>query len=435
MGERPSGRVSGCQAVLIGLMIAVSVRPVIAADRPPSGSKREVAGTSLSARGTLLRREHLGADWQAVDDKQPLYGGDLLVGLPGAALQSPSGAVRLTMQPDFASPLPVLEPGVILHAPADFDLDFTLDRGRLELTNTKEKGPARVHIRAWGSTWEATLAAPDTRLSVAVLARWRPGSRFTTTPGPQDVPSADVVFLVLSGEVSLQHDGSHYLLTAPPGPALMAWNNFVGQQPSPRYLDKLPGWASPPLKEYQDALAHLCRSLAAGPVGPVLAEMSQSDNPAYRRVAIVLMGATDDLRGLGKVLQQEKHRDAWEDAMLVLRYWLGRAPGQDQAFYRNVQEVWGYTPAQAQTLLDFLHGFSESDLKRPETYQMLIGYLGHPRLAIRALAHWYLVRLVPAGRKIAYDPLAAPAKRNRARQEWKKLVPPGTLPPREKDKP
>jgi hypothetical protein len=414
-----------------------------AADEPPPGGKQEGAGTSLSAKGTLLRRERAGADWQVVDDKQPLAGGDLLLGLPGAALESANGAVRLTLLPDFVSPLPVLEPGVVLHPGSDFDLDFTLDRGRVELTNTRARGPARVRVHAWGSTWEATLAAPGARLAVAGLARWRPGSRFTGKPGPQDVPSAEVVFLVLAGEVSLKHDLHTCLLTAPPGPALIGWNNFVGPDASPQHLDQPPPWAGPPqteaakqrLKELQEAAASLSRGLAARPVGPLLAEMAGSDDPAHRRVAVVYLGATDDLGGLLNALRQEKHRDAWDDAVAVLRHWLGRAPGQDQAFYRRVQEAGGWTPAQAQTLLEFLHGFSESDLQRPETYQMLITYLGHPRPAIRGLAHWYLVRLVPAGEKIAYDPLAPAEDRDKARREWKKLVPAGKLPPRENDRP
>jgi hypothetical protein len=403
----------------------------------------EAAGTAHSARGTLLRRTHTAADWQVVDDKQSLTGGDLLLGLPGAELQSKNDAVRLTMLPDLESLLPVLEPAVVLHSHKDFDLDFTLDRGRVELTNTREKGSARVRVRAWGHTWEATLEAPGARLAVAVMARWRPGSRFTHNPGPRDVPSAEVVFLAVSGEVDLKHDVYHHLLKAPPGPAVIHWNNFVGQDPVPQHLDQLPAWAGPPqdeagkerLKKLQEAVAPLTRDLASRPVGAVLGEMAESEDPVSRRVAIILLGATDDLRGLGKALHQEKHRDVWDDAVVVLRHWMGRAPDQDQALYHRVQEVWGYTPMQAETLVDFLHGFSESDLQRPETYQMLISFLGHRRLAVRGLAHWYLVRLVPAGQKIAYDPLAGKEARDRARQEWKKLVPPGKMPPRDNDKP
>jgi hypothetical protein len=413
------------------------------ADEPPPDGKREAAGTSVSAKGTLLRREHPGADWKVVEAKQALAGGDLLLGLPGAALESKNGAVRLTLLSDFESPLPVLEPGVILHSNPDFDLDFTLDRGRVEVANTKDKGPARVRVRAWGNSWEATLAAPGARLAVAVFARWRPGSRFATNPGSQDAPSAEMVFLALAGEVDLKHDFEHHLLTAPPGPALIGWNNSAGQDAAPQHLDELPPWAGPPqtdagkerMKKLQEAAASFTRAFASRPVAAVLGEAAESDDPVSRRLAVILLGGTDDLRGLGKALHQDKHRDLWDDAVVVLRNWLGRAPGQDQKLYRAMQDVWGYTPAQAETLVTFLHGFSQTDLERPETYQMLISFLGHPRPAVRALAHWYLVRLVPAGRKIAYDPLGGREARDKARQEWKKLVPSGKLPPAERDKP
>jgi hypothetical protein len=379
---------------------------------------------------------------------ETLYSGDLLLGLAGAVIESKDKGVELQLQADYDSPLPLLEPAVILHRNPDFGLDFTLDRGRVEVTNTQAKGPARVRVRAWGNTWEATLAAPGTRLAVGVLARWRPGSRFTSTPGPQEVPSqevpsAEMVFLAMAGEVDLKHDFRYHLLTAPPGPALIRWNNFVGQDATPEHLDKLPPWTSPPqteagkqrLKKLQEAVAYLTREFASRPVGAVLDETVESDDPVYRRLAVILMAGTDDLRGLGKALRQEKHSDVRDDAVLVLRHWLGRAPAQEQKLYRAIQEVWGYTPGQAETLLYFLHGFSETDLQRPETYQMLISYLAHPRPAVRGLAYWYLVRLVPAGQKIAYDPLAPREARDKARQEWKKLVPLGKMPPREKDKP
>ena len=76
------------------------------------------------------------------------------------------------------------------------------------------------------------------------------------------------------------------------------------------------------------------------------------------------------------------------------------------------------------------HGFGDAELSRPETYEALIQYLGHNVLGIRGLAHWHLVRLVPAGRKIAYNPLDAPESRAKAQAEWRKLIPAGKLPPR-----
>ena len=86
-------------------------------------------------------------------------------------------------------------------------------------------------------------------------------------------------------------------------------------------------------------------------------------------------------------------------------------------------------PAQAETIMQLLHGLGEEDLEQPETYQALIRLLGSDRLAVRGLAHWHLYRLVPAGRKIGYDPLAAPERRAAALKRWQELIPPGKLPP------
>src|SRR5205823_1483375 len=96
------------------------------------------AAVCTTKKGSILRRETPDAKWQYVDEKESIKPGELLLGLPGAALDSRTGAVKLTFLTDFGdSPFPVIECGVILHETKDFDLDFTLDRGRADLTNTK----------------------------------------------------------------------------------------------------------------------------------------------------------------------------------------------------------------------------------------------------------------------------------------------------------
>jgi hypothetical protein len=114
----------------------------------------------------------------------------------------------------------------------------------------------------------------------------------------------------------------------------------------------------------------------------------------------------------------------------VLRHWIGRGAGQDQILYKRLIELRGYKPAEAATVLHFLHSPADEEMARPETYEMLIDHLNSERLAIRGLAFWHLYRLVPAGRKITYDPLSSKEDRERARQEWKKLIPEGQLPPK-----
>ena len=76
-----------------------------------------------------------------------------------------------------------------------------------------------------------------------------------------------------------------------------------------------------------------------------------------------------------------------------------------------------------------MFGFSAEDIARPETYEVLIDYLVHDKPAVRNLAAWHLVRLVPQGKEIAYKPDGTREDAEKACDAWKKLIPSGQLPP------
>ena len=87
-------------------------------------------------------------------------------------------------------------------------------------------------------------------------------------------------------------------------------------------------------------------------------------------------------------------------------------------------------------LMRLLHDVSESAVAKPETFEMLIGYLNHENLSIRELAFWHLAHLVPEGAKtIPYDATSDADKRETAVQEWKKLVAAGKIPPKPRGRP
>jgi hypothetical protein len=408
--------------------------------KPAVKERREAAGKSACSKGMILRREGPDGKWQAVGEGETLSTGDLLIGLPGAALDIGGGAVRVEMVRYLDSPYPVMEPAVVLHKTPGFDLDFTLDRGLVEVVNRKEKGAAKVRVRAHNATWELTLDQPKTRVLLELYGFWPNGTPFKLKPGPKDVPSASLLFLVLGGQAALKHNGKLLALHAPPGPAMIQWDNATGMDDSPQRLEKLPDWAFPPkdaegkarLEKVKATIKRFGAAVASRPIGAVVDEFLESKDPLERRVAVIAMGATDDLARLGKALREAKHADVWDNGVLVVRHWIGRGPGQDLKLYNRLIETKQYTRVQAETVMQFLHGFSETDLARPETYEMLIDYLAGDNLAIRGLAHWHLYRLVPQGRKIAYDPLAPKEARARAREEWKTLIPSGKLPPKPK---
>ena len=165
----------------------------------------KAVGKSVGPTGRLIHREGgPKGPWRLVGDQAPVQADDLLLGLPGAEIETADAAVRLRLVKYFNSPLPVLEPAVTLHQEAGFDLDFTLERGIVELWNSKPKGSARVRIHAHGETWETILEEPGARLLVEFYSGWPKGARFVKKPGPKDEPFARMTFLVLKGSLYLQ---------------------------------------------------------------------------------------------------------------------------------------------------------------------------------------------------------------------------------------
>src|SRR5947209_19154151 len=115
-------------------------------------------------------------------------------------LESKNGAVRLSLLADLdeLSPFPVIEAAVALHPATDVDLDFTFDRGRVDLTNEKPRGAAKVRVRFSKQVWDLTLQEPGTRVALELSGRYPPGSRYNPK-GKNEGPVINLVLLVLKG--------------------------------------------------------------------------------------------------------------------------------------------------------------------------------------------------------------------------------------------
>jgi hypothetical protein len=388
----------------------------------------------LSETGTIFRREAPGKPWLAVAKDEELHSGDLLLGLPGAALASKNGKVRLAFRPDLSarSPLPIIETAVVLH-PSEQDLAFTLDRGRVDLTNTAKEGTARVQLHIRDKAGEITLQAPGARLGIELFGRWPAGAPFHKDAPASEGPALAMIFLAFHGEIGLKSDRRHFTLTAPPGPAMIQWDSTSGTDPAPQNLDALPAWAkgednSPEAQEKKARLDEFRQLAVSKSVPAAIEALLNSDDVGKRRLAVFAMGATDDVRGLGHALANAKHLDVWDNGVIALRHWVGRGPGQDQKLYNGLIKEAGFKPKDAEAVVQLLHGFSEHDLAKPETYETLIDYLNHSRLALRGLAYWHLSRLVPAGQELKYNPLDTKEDRQKAIAKWRELVPAGQLP-------
>jgi hypothetical protein len=406
--------------------------------RSDEKGKASVVGQSVSDKGMFLRREKPGDAWQLVDQKEGLSSGYLLVGLPGAQLDSANRAVRLTMHSDLQglSPYPIHESAVRLLSEPGVDLSLQLDRGRIDLVNQKNSGPAKVRIQVRKDSWNLTLAEPGNQIALEVYGRWQPGVPFTKNPGPKHEPLATLIFLVLKGHVDLEHRGYQVALSAPPGPAMIEWDSITGQDDTPHRMDKLPPWADPnaggdpELAKKRTILERARQMMIAKSPDAALEELLHSNDPFERRLAVFGLGALDNLVGLGRAIRGTKHADVWDNGILALRHWIGRSPGQDQGLYQGLIEVAKFPPIEAETVLQLLHSFGDAELANPELYETLIEYLNHHELAIRGLAYWHLKRLVPAGKKFGYAPQESKEARAEAIKKWKELIPEGKMPRR-----
>jgi hypothetical protein len=376
-----------------------------------------------------------------------VYSGDLLLALPlsRAIMSSKNGAVQLQCWGNLPeiSPFPIMESAVILHAPRAADLDFTLQRGRVIVSNHKKRGPAQVRIRLPQAVWDLTLTEPRSQVALELFGRWPRGVPFVRDPGPADAPTRDVVLLMLEGSAQLRSRGQEHALRAPPGPAYFHGDSVAGDDPAPQRRDGPPSWMAGESLHTPEArlalgvveeMVQRCRdSVHPEEVVKVLVQQAGTEQDRRRarslyQAAVYSMGALDLLDSLSGALGS-RNAAMRDEAVPVLRHWIGRGPGQDQILFDFLHKTQKYSAAHAEIVLQLLHSYGSDDLQKPETYETLIAYLRHPRLTIRQLAGWHLSRLVPAGKAIPYDPAGPEKDIERAHAAWKKLVPTGKLPP------
>lgn len=410
----------------------------------PSEEHREVGKYIAPKEGpasVLLQRSSTKEPWRRVKPGAVVATGDVLVSLPGyrTDLQLNAGArlVLWSNVPEFAS-LPLLESTVILHVPeGPFDVDVTLDHGRVVLANTKADGPLRVKVRFHNEVWDLTLRDGEAVVGLELWGGYLPGAPFRKKPGGEP-PGAVLDLLGLAGETDVKIRYQKFTLG---NPMYFHWNNTAANPRAPEKLPNgLPQWytqpfpGTPAAKEMSVALENLSKQLGTNPIDVTLTEMSKDAKGAGAILSVLCLGATDDLPDLIERLGDERPEIRWA-AVYTLTHWIGRNAEQDQKLYQTLGEKNGYSVVQAETVMFLLHGFSEEQANIPETYETLIDYLRSDKLAIRELAWRHLLRLWPEGRAIKYDPAAAADQRDRAYEEWKRKIPSGKLPPRPQPKP
>jgi hypothetical protein len=405
----------------------------------------------------LLRHGPKATQWQRLGPKQlTVSTAETLVSLPGyhSAVRLDNG-VRLTLWgdlPELSMVSPHLESVVALHDPGNFDLDLTLKRGRILVANAKGNGEkARARIRfnnpsanGGKDSWEISLES-GAEAAVELFGRYPNGVPFDPHGKTRRGPETQLYLVMLQGQATVKVGSTTHAMEKAPGRGLLSWNSRDGVG-TPKNIQKPPDWATPGRyallppgldkkeEEYLQrvradvigALERLSGKIQLGKVEVGLGKALRSPDPLERTLAVRCLGAIDDVADLLDGLV-ENEADVREATVSYLRHWIGLHEKNDQILYETLLEK-GSSKREAQTIMQLLHTFSTKDLADPQTYVTLIGHLRQRNKAIRLLAYWHLVRLVPWGRSIPYNPLGDAGQVERAYRQWRKLVPEGGLP-------
>ena len=419
-------------------------------NRLASWEPRVPVARYLSPVGGLLVNEQPGQPWRTVGQRAELHSRDVLLALPGmqARLESSPRAVELTLWGNLPelSDFHGLQSAVILHDSRAFDLDFTLRRGRAIVSNRKEKGPARVWLRVDGAAFQLTLAEPGDTVCLGLYSFWPRGVPFTLSPRPDDVPVRTLNFLVVKGQVDVKVNGTQHSMSAPPGPSSFHWDSVNGPDAGARNRRQLEAWAdlnrkapasaralNEVMDRYKAAVKNKEPRTALFDLLDVAADERQREPArAAAEFAVYSLAAIHDIDRVMQALEDSRQAEARKTAVIALRHWIGDAPGRDRLLYQFLMDRLRYSKAQAATVLQLLH--SALAAGEPDTYETLIAYLRHEKLAIRALAWWQLSHLVPDDIAVPYDPAATPDERAKAYAAWKKVIPSGSLPSRKPKK-
>jgi hypothetical protein len=397
----------------------------------------------------LVRHDADGWKWMRPGSQ--VYTNDPLVSLPGfrseVRLDSGVHVLLRGMMFEFSrDPLTdfLLESAVMLHKNPDFDLDLTLDRGRIYLSNHKETGAARVRLRfghEGSEIWDLTLHEPGTEVGIDLNKHYTREINYLDGEDPR----MELVLQVLRGRAGLKVEAVHHPnLTPPPGPGLFAWDNKGEGVRGPFVIEKeLPIWLkSPPTNPAANEMDIALKELSArmdSNKSPVLAveESLGSDRMANRALAIYSLGAMDEVRRLMDVLGEDNPNLApdREKIIFTLRRWISRNAEQSKILYDPktktglLMAMQKYRPKEAERLSILLHDFTDEARRSPETYELLGQYLLSDKVAIAELAYWHL-RHLAGGIKLPPFNAALPKDlRQPVADEVEKLIKDGKLPP------
>ncbi len=433
----------------------------------PAREVGKVVAVDPPAPSLMVRQVAKGdrAEWQQLKPDMPVSTGDLLVALPGfrGAVRGNSG-VDLMLWGNVPELIrgPIMESAVRLGTPrsvadagkpGDVDLEFTLDRGRVVVTNRKDE-PAKVRFhfnetptKPRPETWEVTLKTKGSEFAADLQGVYLADVGFNPDPKTAVGPAAALFLVILKGQASVKIGPNVYEnLEAhdpakPPARGFFFWDSVGGaaklEAINPQVLvawDKTFPDKAPIARELEGLRG---RVNGGQTVEQALEAMLLNQNPQDPELtpglAVYCLGALDELPKLLDELENQDERRLQLRARVIhtLRHWMARRVENDQILFQLLQKGKRYSPNQATTVMQLLHDQSAQALADRQTWETLIDYLKHEKPGIRELAFWQLLRMVPEAQKdpLKYSPSGDSQKQKAAYDEWQKLLKAGKIPP------
>jgi hypothetical protein len=406
-------------------------------ERTPSSEKKDV-GQFTSKDAVLLGRA--GKDWVKIAPDSKVSSADLLFALPGshAELKLDTGA-RATLWgglPDTTG-WKLLSAAATLHIPpAGFDLDATIDHGRVIVAG-KKAGPTKVRLRFADQVWDLTLADEQTEVLLDVV-RLFAGQPFRKD-GTGEAPQTEAMLGVIAGKIDVKIGTQDFALQAPPGVAELSWDGK--QLGKPVELDAAPAaWTKGPARlapDRQLEIAAAQKKLVTRmgtkdkPIDLAVAEVAQDTTRAAKVLGALCEGALGQLTPLFDQLEEPQWPEVRQAAAIAVAHFIAGQPSNDKQVFDQLQAGKGYSERQAGQALRLLHGFMDAQLADPTTFEFLIDSLRSEQMGVRELAVWRLRQIDPeGGNQIRFNAADAETGREKAVAEWQRRIPPGKLPPK-----
>ena len=421
----------------------------------------------------LISRADDKGEWQMVKPGTTVYTRDTYTAMPGfvGVLKTRTGVgvlLRGHLRDFTLAPVQdnLMESSVVLHASDKFDLDLTLLRGRIFLTNQKDSGACKIRLRFESEIWDIALVKKGDEVVVDLSRAFTPVINYRAG----EAPRAKCYVAFLRGDAELKVDAYHtYNIEVEPRKWVrMEYDSFLPTK-GPIKEESIPPITSksPPdpalypenrragLQRMNAALNDL-QVLLSTKKSPVVAlhETLEKPDPASRLLAVYCLASLDDVGKLIDVLGDGDivHAADREAAFYTLQRWVGRSAGQAKLLYYEEKDGVGtgvlmdkkFKKREAERVLTLLHPFLAEDLGKVVIYQDLAGDIEQSRIAIAEMAYHHLIRL-SAGVKLpmGFNAAASNEVRDRYAAEIQRMIdrkvlppappPPPTAPPEKKE--